>query len=225
VGRCLGRGGGRLLRALRCASASRRTHGLRGARPNHWLRASIQKLISELTAVRARGSGCVVAAALRSRPQPRPDVAPLSEGDVRGPGGGGAARAVAPIEGIRHIRAPLLLIAGDQDRHTLLSESQRLFDAAPEPKDLWVLPGAAHVNFHRFDPTEYERRVLEFLARALGDGATRSAPAQARTTPRSRPIESGGVRRRARPQRSAPSGRDGGRLRRAAVTPQPSLSH
>lgn len=77
--------------------------------------------------------------------------------------------SIAPIEGIRHIRAPLLLIAGGQDRHTLLSESQRLFDAAPEPKDLWVLPGAAHVNFHRFDPTEYERRVLEFLARALRD--------------------------------------------------------
>jgi len=79
--------------------------------------------------------------------------------------------SIAPIEGIRHISAPLLLIAGDQDRHTLLVESQRLFDAAPEPKVLWVLPGAAHVNFHRFNPAEYEHRVLEFLARTLRDGA------------------------------------------------------
>jgi fermentation-respiration switch protein FrsA (DUF1100 family) len=83
--------------------------------------------------------------------------------------------SVAPIEGIRHIRAPLLLIAGDQDRHTLLSESQRLFEAAPEPKDLWVIPGASHVNFHRFDPAAYEHRVLEFLARTLRDGAIQSA--------------------------------------------------
>jgi fermentation-respiration switch protein FrsA (DUF1100 family) len=74
---------------------------------------------------------------------------------------------VTPIEGIRHVRAPLLLIAGERDRHTLLSESQRLFSAAPEPKTLWIVPGAAHVDFHRFDRLEYERLVLEFLNRAL----------------------------------------------------------
>lgn len=79
--------------------------------------------------------------------------------------------SIAPIEGIRHISAPLLLIAGDKDRHTPLSGSKRLFEAAPEPKVLWVLPGAAHVNFHRFNPAEYEHRVLDFLGRALRDGA------------------------------------------------------
>jgi uncharacterized protein len=75
--------------------------------------------------------------------------------------------ALAPIEGIRRIHEPLLLIAGEQDRHTPLAQSQRLFDAAPDPKQLWVVPGAAHVNFHRFAPEEYERRVLDFLANAL----------------------------------------------------------
>jgi fermentation-respiration switch protein FrsA (DUF1100 family) len=84
-----------------------------------------------------------------------------------GPRLGVAPEAIAPIEGIRHIRAPLLLLAGDKDRHTPLEESRRLFDAAPEPKTLWVIPGAAHQNFHRFMSGEYERRVLEFLARTL----------------------------------------------------------
>ncbi len=79
--------------------------------------------------------------------------------------------SLAPIEGIRHVRAPVLLVAGERDRHTPLSESRRLFEAAPEPKALWVLPGAAHVNFHRFDPVEYERRILEFLAHSLGRDA------------------------------------------------------
>ena len=78
---------------------------------------------------------------------------------------------IAPIEGIRHIRAPLLLIAGDRDRHTLLSQSRRLFEAAPEPKSLWVVPGAAHVSFHDFSPDAYERRVLEFLERTLGSAS------------------------------------------------------
>ncbi len=79
--------------------------------------------------------------------------------------------AIAPIEGIRQARAPLLLIVGEEDRHTTLEESRRLFDAAPEPKTLWVIPGAAHQNFHRFTPAEYERRVLAFLERTI-----RSAP-------------------------------------------------
>jgi fermentation-respiration switch protein FrsA (DUF1100 family) len=79
--------------------------------------------------------------------------------------------SIAPIEGIRHILAPLLLIAGERDRHTLLTESERLFEAAPEPKTLWVVPGAAHVDFHRFDPARYEQRILDFLARTLGQGA------------------------------------------------------
>ncbi len=77
---------------------------------------------------------------------------------------------IAPIEGIHEIRAPLFLIAGDADRHTPLSESERLFAAAPDPKRMWTVPGAAHVNFHRAAPAEYERRVSEFLNEALRQG-------------------------------------------------------
>ncbi len=80
---------------------------------------------------------------------------------------GVAADAIAPIEGIRRIRAPLLLVAGEVDRHTRLEESRALFAAAPEPKTLWVIPGAAHQSFHAFTRVEYERRVLDFLARTL----------------------------------------------------------
>ena len=71
--------------------------------------------------------------------------------------------SIAPIEGIREIRAPLLLIAGELDQHTPLAESERLFAAAPDPKSMWIVPGAAHVGFHRAAPGEYERRVREFL--------------------------------------------------------------
>jgi fermentation-respiration switch protein FrsA (DUF1100 family) len=80
---------------------------------------------------------------------------------------GVAADAIAPIEGIRRVRAPLLLVAGDRDRHTPLAESERLFAAAEGPKEMWILHRAAHVDFHAFAPVEYERRVLEFLARAF----------------------------------------------------------
>jgi fermentation-respiration switch protein FrsA (DUF1100 family) len=80
---------------------------------------------------------------------------------------GVSADAIAPIAGIRHIRAPLLLVAGEQDRHTPIEESRQLFAAAPEPKSFWVVAGAAHQDFHAFARVEYERRVLDFLAHAL----------------------------------------------------------
>jgi len=84
-----------------------------------------------------------------------------------GPRLGVPAEAIAPVQRIGEARAPLLLIAGELDRHTTLDQSRALFRAAPEPKELWVVPGAAHQDFHRLAPGEYERRVLGFLERAL----------------------------------------------------------
>ncbi|HKQ60266.1 MAG TPA: alpha/beta fold hydrolase [Candidatus Polarisedimenticolaceae bacterium] len=89
---------------------------------------------------------------------------------------------LAPIDGMARIHAPLLLLAGDADRHTPLEESLRLFAAAPQPKRLWVVPGAAHVDLHRYAPREYERQVLEFLEQTLRQGAVYTASLCARTT-------------------------------------------
>lgn len=72
-----------------------------------------------------------------------------------------------PIDGIRRVRAPVLLIAGADDPRTPVAESKRLFAAASEPKELWIVPGAGHANFQHFAPKDYEARVLPFLARFL----------------------------------------------------------
>ena len=84
---------------------------------------------------------------------------------------GVSPEAIAPIRGIRSIEAPLLLIAGELDRRATIDQSRTLFRAAPEPKELWVVPGATHQDLHRLVPREYERRVLDFLNRTLR-GAT-----------------------------------------------------
>ncbi len=76
--------------------------------------------------------------------------------------------ALNPVETIAGARAPILLIAGGADRRTTLGESRALFAAAPEPKELWVLPNARHENFHAHAPAAYEARVLAFFARHLG---------------------------------------------------------
>jgi uncharacterized protein len=73
-----------------------------------------------------------------------------------------------PIERLASIDYPLLIMAGDLDRHTTLAETQRLFAAAGEPKTLAIFPGAAHEDLLAFDPTRYEWEVLGFLERHLG---------------------------------------------------------
>ncbi len=72
-----------------------------------------------------------------------------------------------PIEHARKITAPKFFIAGTDDRDTTRPESQALFDAAAEPKQLWLVDGAAHVDMHVFASAEYERRILDFLAKNL----------------------------------------------------------
>ena len=42
------------------------------------------------------------------------------------------------------------------------------FDAAGEPKELWLVPGAEHTGGLDAQPEEYERRVVGFFDRALG---------------------------------------------------------
>lgn len=72
-----------------------------------------------------------------------------------------------PIERVSLLRSPLLLVHGSEDRHTTLEEAQRLFAAAPAPKEFYTLTGAAHVDLHQFGGKAYEDRVGGFLVRHL----------------------------------------------------------
>jgi fermentation-respiration switch protein FrsA (DUF1100 family) len=72
-----------------------------------------------------------------------------------------------PIEGIARVRCPLFLMSGAEDHYTTVSETRLLFAGAREPKQLWIVPRAAHVDLHALATPEYERRVLGFLESAL----------------------------------------------------------
>jgi fermentation-respiration switch protein FrsA (DUF1100 family) len=70
---------------------------------------------------------------------------------------------LCPIDRIAAIPAPKLLIAAAADRHTTMEESEQLFHAAREPKELWIVAGAKHVDLYGFAKEEYRRRVLLFF--------------------------------------------------------------
>jgi fermentation-respiration switch protein FrsA (DUF1100 family) len=77
-----------------------------------------------------------------------------------------------PIDHIGRIHVPKLLIVGDADRHTPISESLAMYRAAAEPKELWIVHGAEHVDLHRYAVDAYETRVLAFFNHWLREAPT-----------------------------------------------------
>jgi len=61
----------------------------------------------------------------------------------------------------------ILFIHGQQDDLISASNSVRLFNAAREPKRLYLIPNAGHVGLLAANPREFERQVMEFLEMAL----------------------------------------------------------
>jgi alpha-beta hydrolase superfamily lysophospholipase len=80
------------------------------------------------------------------------------------------AADLTPVDHIAQFGCPLLVVGGSADRYTTVDDTQRLFAAAREPKDLWMIPGAAHVDLLEFAGDAYRHRILAFFASALGKG-------------------------------------------------------
>ncbi len=68
-----------------------------------------------------------------------------------------------PIDHLPNVGCPVLIISGKEDRHTTESETRKMFSVAREPKELWLIDGASHVDLYRAFPEEYKARVLPFL--------------------------------------------------------------
>ncbi len=72
-----------------------------------------------------------------------------------------------PVDHIADLGAPLLLLAGTEDRRTTIAESEDLVRHAREPKQFWAVDGAGHVDLEKFDPAAYWDHVLPFLTQHL----------------------------------------------------------
>jgi fermentation-respiration switch protein FrsA (DUF1100 family) len=64
---------------------------------------------------------------------------------------------------------PLLVIHGGADASVPVEHARRLYAAAGDPKDLWVLPGVDHVGGYFVDRAAYVKRVIDFFDRSLGE--------------------------------------------------------
>lgn len=80
---------------------------------------------------------------------------------------GVAAKEISPVDHVGQLSAPILIISGEKDRHTLAEHTRNLYDAAKEPKELWLIPDAGHEDVFEMAGDEYAERVLSFLERYL----------------------------------------------------------
>jgi uncharacterized protein len=79
-----------------------------------------------------------------------------------------------PIVELPSLHLPILIASGSEDRHTTLDETKGIFQVANQPKELWILEGAAHEDLHTFDPKTYQTKIADFLAKQLGKPSMRS---------------------------------------------------
>jgi uncharacterized protein len=70
------------------------------------------------------------------------------------------------IDYIPDLTVPLLIVHGDRDGIIPVSHAQRLYDIAPQPKSLVILPGGNHNNLYDQGAWQHVRAFLE-----SGDGS------------------------------------------------------
>ncbi len=73
-----------------------------------------------------------------------------------------------PAEAAAHISPrPLFVVGGEKDRLMPVDDVTRVFNAAHEPKQLWIVPGAYHAKCREASEMEYDTRVTGFFSRNL----------------------------------------------------------
>ena len=71
---------------------------------------------------------------------------------------------IRPIDDIASIAPrPILFIHGGQDDLINVHNSERLYEAAGEPKEFYLIPDAAHGDYLDIEPEEFERRLVAFF--------------------------------------------------------------
>jgi uncharacterized protein len=109
----------------------------------------------------------VVAYGIRRRRVPARPVLDLTDA-LTGLRYGYRFHAVRPLDVVGRIAPrPLLIIHGEADAVTPVSHARWLFEAADEPKELWILENTPHCGAYFVDRPAYVQRVAEFFARGF----------------------------------------------------------
>jgi fermentation-respiration switch protein FrsA (DUF1100 family) len=64
---------------------------------------------------------------------------------------------------LARVAAPLLVIHGEQDEVIPFRLGRAVFEAAPQPKEFWAIPGAGHNDIPETAGPAYPARLRSFL--------------------------------------------------------------
>ena len=76
---------------------------------------------------------------------------------------GWAFDEASALEQVRKSTRPMLFIHGDADTFVPTWMVHPLYEAKPQPKELWIVPGAEHAVAYKENPEAYTERVRTFV--------------------------------------------------------------
>lgn len=72
-------------------------------------------------------------------------------------------KEASALKQVAKCHLPMLFIHGDADTYVPTWMVYKLYDAKPEPKELWIVPGATHAMSYKDDTKEYVIKVKQFV--------------------------------------------------------------
>ncbi len=76
-------------------------------------------------------------------------------------------KEASALDQVAKCELPMLFIHGDEDTYVPTWMVYPLFEAKPEPKELWIVPGATHAVSYRDNKEEYTEKVRDFVGRYI----------------------------------------------------------
>jgi hypothetical protein len=73
---------------------------------------------------------------------------------------------------VGYVKVPVMVVHGDQDEIIPVDMGRRVYEAAPEPKELYIIPGAHHNDTYLVGGKTYFERLKNFI---FGMGAGKNA--------------------------------------------------
>lgn len=74
-------------------------------------------------------------------------------------------REASPLEQVKKCHKPMLFIHGDNDDFVPTRMVYPLYEAKPQPKELWIARGSAHALAYKDHKAEYTRKVVSFVGK------------------------------------------------------------
>jgi len=74
------------------------------------------------------------------------------------------------IDEVARCSLPMLFIHGDEDSFVPTEMVYKVYEAKPEPKELWVSSGVSHAASYQNYPEEYTKQISDFVGKYMKEG-------------------------------------------------------